>query len=108
MHQIAQAALAGQGIALARMPLIADALANGDLVEILPDMRLDTPLQYWRIMGPRAGQRPEIVAFCEWLDEQAAVTRLAIGESGDAPLPDPSSVAARKPVLSRSAPARRR
>ena len=30
-HQIVQAALAGQGLALARMPLIADALASGDL-----------------------------------------------------------------------------
>ena len=31
-HQIAQAALAGQGVALARMPLVADSLASGDLV----------------------------------------------------------------------------
>ena len=80
-HQIAQAALTGQGLALARMPLVADSLANGDLVEILPNMRLDTPMAYWLIVGPRSGQRPEIQAFCAWLQVQAQLTRLATGES---------------------------
>ena len=80
-HQIAQAALTGQGLALARMPLVADSLANGDLVEILPNMRLDTPMAYWLIVGPRSGQRPEIQAFCTWLQAQAELTRLATGES---------------------------
>ena len=79
-HQIAQAALTGQGIALARMPLVADSLASGDLVEILPGMRLDSPLVYWLIIGPRATERPEIKAFCAWLQAQAALTRVAIGE----------------------------
>jgi LysR family transcriptional regulator, glycine cleavage system transcriptional activator len=75
--QIAQAALTGQGVALARMPLVADSLATGDLVEILPNMRLDTPLAYWLIVGPRSAKRPEIVAFCAWLQQQAELTRLA-------------------------------
>ena len=79
-HQIAQAALTGQGIALARMSLVADSLASGDLVEILPGMRLDSPLVYWLIVGPRANERPEIKAFCAWLQAQAALTRVAIGE----------------------------
>ena len=79
--QIAQAALTGQGIALARMPLVADSLANGDLVEILPTMRLDSPMAYWLIVGPRSGQRPEIQAFCAWLQAQARLTRVATGES---------------------------
>ena len=80
-HQIAQAALTGQGIALARMPLVADSVASGDLVEIFPAMRLDSPLVYWLIVGPRAGERPEIKAFCAWLQAQAALTRIAIGEA---------------------------
>jgi DNA-binding transcriptional LysR family regulator len=79
-HQIAQAALTGQGVALARMPMVADSLASGDLVEILPDRRLDSPLVYWLIVGPRSSARPEIVAFCNWLQAQAALTRIAIGE----------------------------
>lgn len=80
-HQIAQAALTGQGVALTRMPLVADSLASGDLVEILPGMRLETPMAYWLIVGPRSGLRPEIQAFCDWLMAQAQLTRLAIGEA---------------------------
>lgn len=82
-HQIVQAALTGQGIALARMPLVADSLASGDLVEILPNSRLDTPMVYWLMVGPRSSNRPEIQAFCQWLLAQAALTRLAIGEVPD-------------------------
>ena len=79
-HQIAQAALTGQGVAMTRMPLVADSLASGDLVEVLPGMRLDSPLAYWLIVGPRSAARPEIKAFCAWLTAQAALTRKAIGE----------------------------
>jgi len=86
-HQIAQAALAGQGVALARLPMVADSLASGDLVEILPGMRLDSPLVYWLIVGPRSAARPEIKAFCDWLMSQAALTRIATGE-----VPDPDTV----------------
>ncbi len=81
-HQIAQAALTGQGIALARLPLVADSLASGDLVEVLPGMRLDSPLVYWLVVGPRTAARPEIAAFCQWLQAQAALTRVATGEQG--------------------------
>ncbi len=80
-QQIVQATLAGQGLALARMPLIADGLAHGDLVEVLPGHRLDSPLAYWLIVGPRSSHRPEIQAFCAWLHTQAAATRAATGES---------------------------
>jgi DNA-binding transcriptional LysR family regulator len=80
-HQILQAALTGQGVALARMPLVADSLANGNLVEIFPGQRLDTPYAYFLIEGPRSGLRPEIQAFSAWLLAQAHVTRLAIEES---------------------------
>jgi DNA-binding transcriptional LysR family regulator len=80
-HQIVQAALTGQGVALARMPLVADSLASGDLVEVLPGHRLDTPMAYYLILGPRSSKRPEIQAFCAWLAGQAERTRLAIGEA---------------------------
>ena len=78
-HQIAQAALTGQGVALSRMPLIADSLANGGLMEVLPGTRLESPLAYWLIVGPRSGQRPEIAAFCAWLRRQAQTTRETLG-----------------------------
>ena len=84
-HQIAQAALTGQGIALARMPLIAESLANGDLVEALPNQRMNSPMAYWLIVGPRNAARPEVLAFCDWLRAQAALTREAIGDELPAP-----------------------
>ena len=84
-HQIAQAALSGQGLALARMPLVADALARGDLVEVLPGHRIDSPLSYWLIVGPRSTQRPEVQAFAQWLQQQAHDTRQAM-----APVDDPA------------------
>ena len=85
--QIVQAALTGQGVALARLPLVAESLANGDLVEPLPKMRLDSPLVYWLVVAPRTHQRPEVKAFCEWLLREAERTRQAIGD-----VPDPDTV----------------
>ncbi len=82
-YQMTQAALAGQGITLARSPLIAESLANGDLVEVLPQHRMDSPMSYWLITGPRSAPRPEIQGFCEWLQAQAATTRATIGEVQD-------------------------
>ena len=90
-HQIAQAALAGQGVALARVPLVADALAGGDLIEVLPEQRMDSPLAYWLIVGPRSGARPEVQAFCDWMREQAALTREVLG---DAQQPDAAAARA--------------
>ena len=70
------------------MPLIADALASGDLVEVMPGHRLDSPLAYWLLTGPRSSQRPEIQAFCAWLALEAENTRRAIGD-----MPDPDTLA---------------
>ncbi len=86
-YQMVQAALTGQGVVLARSSLIAESLANGDLVEVLPRHRLDSPMAYWLMVGPRSALRPEIRAFCDWLREQAAITRETIGE-----VPDPDTV----------------
>ena len=80
-HQIAQAALTGQGVALARLPMVADSLASGELIEVFPGMRLDSPMAYWLIAGARSAARPEVKAFCEWLTTQARLTRQAIGET---------------------------
>lgn len=86
-HQIVQAALTGQGVALARLPLVAESLASGALVEPLPRHRLDSPLAYWLMVAPRSAARPEVRAFCDWLLRQAAITRDAIGD-----VPDPDTV----------------
>jgi LysR family transcriptional regulator, glycine cleavage system transcriptional activator len=86
-YQMVQAALTGQGVVLARMPMVAESLANGDLIEPLPHLRMDSPMAYWLIVGPRSGQRPEIKAFCDWLRGQAKATRQTIGE-----VPDPDTI----------------
>jgi DNA-binding transcriptional LysR family regulator len=86
-YQMVQAALTGQGVVLARLPMVAESLANGDLVEPLPHARMDSPMAYWLIIGPRSAQRPEIKAFCEWLMAQAKATRQTVGE-----VPDPDTI----------------
>ena len=88
-HQQMQAALAGQGLALARLPMVHDALERGDLIEPFgPSLRLWTPWCFWYIPAwPVAQQtpRPEVLAFGHWMLAQAALTRAAIG---DQPEPD--------------------
>ena len=86
-YQMVQAALAGQGLVLARLPLVAESMANGDLVEVLPGRRMDSPMTYWLNLAPRRDSRPEVQAFCDWLMEQAALTRAAVGDA-----PDPDTV----------------
>ena len=80
-NQMVQAALTGQGVVLARLPLVAESLASGDLIEPLPGMRLESPMAYWLVPGPRNLARPEVIAFCDWLHAQAALTRQAIGDT---------------------------
>ena len=70
---------------LARMPLVAKNLASGDLVEPFSQLRLDSPLAYWLIVGPRNTGRPEVSAFCDWLKAQAAQTHAAAGEAQNVP-----------------------
>ena len=82
-YQMAQAALAGQGVVLARLPLVSEALAHGDLVEVLPNTRMESPMAYWLIIGPRNNLRPEIAAFCDWLKGLAAATRKTSGDVAD-------------------------
>jgi len=86
-YQMVQAALTGQGVVLARLPMVAEHLASGDLIEPLPKLRIDSPMAYWLIVGPRSGGRPEIKAFCDWMMVQSRATRQTIGE-----VPDPDTV----------------
>jgi LysR family transcriptional regulator, glycine cleavage system transcriptional activator len=83
-YHMTQAALTGQGVVLARTPLVAEHLRSGDLVEPLPQLRIDSPMAFWLIQSPRARSsasvRPEVLAFCDWLKAQAKETRIAIGE----------------------------
>jgi LysR family glycine cleavage system transcriptional activator len=91
-HQQVQAALAGQGVALARLPMVHDALARGDLLEPFgPQGRRGSQWCYWLIRLAGAGDRLEAQAFCDWILSQARLTRAAIGDATDAVSTPPGS-----------------
>ncbi|HEY9105170.1 MAG TPA: LysR substrate-binding domain-containing protein [Roseateles sp.] len=75
-YQQIQAALAGQGVALARLPMVHEHLQRAELVEPFgPGGRLTSPYAYWLVPAPAATTRPEVQAFVDWVREQAAITR---------------------------------
>lgn len=75
-YQQIQAALAGQGVALARLPLVHEHLRRAELVEPFgPSRRVTSPYAYWLVPAPGAASRPEVQAFVDWVREQAALTR---------------------------------
>lgn len=81
-YQQVQAALAGHGVALARIALVFEALQRGELVEPFgADGRVDSPYLYWLVVAPGSRARPEVRQFCDWVLAQAADTRRAVGEA---------------------------
>ena len=40
-----------------------------------------SPFAYWLVRGSEAGERPELALFTQWVIEQAAQSRQAIGET---------------------------
>jgi hypothetical protein len=80
-YQMVQAALNGQGIVLARPPLIADSLARGELVEVLPGGRNDSHMAYWLLINTSQAPSEQVKAFCEWVIAQANETQTVTGES---------------------------
>lgn len=83
-YQMVQAALSGQGVVLARPPLVAESLTRGELVEVFardefPQARLVSPMAYWVLVAPHSAQRPEVQAFADWLLAQAVATRAVPG-----------------------------
>ena len=82
-HQQVQGALAGQGVALARLALVHEQVARGELVEPFGRAgRLPGPAAYWLLPLPGARLRPELRAFIAWVRGEAAVTRMALAEPG--------------------------
>jgi LysR family transcriptional regulator, glycine cleavage system transcriptional activator len=80
-HQQIQAALAGQGVALARLPLTVESLTRGELVELfpaIPGMRVASPYAYWMVAADATRASPEVRQFCTWIVDEAGRTREAI------------------------------
>ena len=85
-YQQVQAALAGHGVALARVALVFEALQRGELVEPFGAAgRMDSPFLYWLVSAPGSRARPEVSEFCDWVLAQAADTRCAVGEAEPPP-----------------------
>lgn len=66
-----EAALAGQGVALALQPLVADELAAGRL--LIPfDLAIPSPYAYFLVMSKSVARRPVVESFRRWLLDEAA------------------------------------
>ena len=78
-YQQLQAAMAGQDVALARLSLVHESLARGELVEPFgPSLRVTSPCLYWRVPWPGRRKRPKLAAFEAWVVQQARPARTAV------------------------------
>lgn len=66
IHLAVQGAIQGLGMGLGNPHFLSDELANGLLVMPFSKIVTDKKNYHW-ILSPQAAQRPEAVAFCEWL-----------------------------------------
>jgi len=76
--QIIQAAIAGQGVALGRLPLLERQLTERQLVAPFRKS-LVSPRGYCVIVSTRSAERPEVRAFVDWLVLTAAPRAAARG-----------------------------
>lgn len=61
-----EAAAAGQGVAIAAEPFIAEYLRSGRLVRLFPQ-RVRGPYRFYLLRPPAADARPLVQAFCDWI-----------------------------------------
>lgn len=75
--QVAQAAAAGQGVALGRFPLLDPFLAERRLVMPLKGRQFATLARraYWLVVAPGAAQRSEVKTFIGWMRKQVTARR---------------------------------
>jgi DNA-binding transcriptional LysR family regulator len=76
-HQIIQAAVAGQGVALGRVPLVDQLLRTKELVAPFGRTRTTAAESraYYVVVNPRAVARPEVQAFVGWLQSVVQIER---------------------------------
>ena len=68
--QVIQAAVDGQGVAIATSPLVKHLIRDGRLVAPLKQ-RAASARAYYAVVAPQAARRPEVEAFVQWLIAQA-------------------------------------
>lgn len=69
---VLQAAIDGQGIALARSVMAHDDVASGRLVRLFPAIRMASPRSYYVVYRSDCAGLPRLTAFRQWLLAQAA------------------------------------
>ena len=94
-NEVVAAAVAGQGVALGRRPLVDELLREGRLVAPLPKT-MATPRSYILVVDPAARARPAVRALEAWLLQQAAEERAASKASRATTLRPPLRKAVRR------------
>ena len=79
--QVVQAALAGQGVALGRLALVGNLLAEGKLALATSLPPVATDHGYW-ILARRGAGSPALTAVRDWILGEAALTAMATGDVG--------------------------
>ncbi|WP_339865452.1 transcriptional regulator GcvA [Paremcibacter congregatus] len=69
-HHVMQAAIFGEGVALGRGALVADALRKGDLVAPF-ETKIPCTYKYYLVSTKTASDQPKIRAFTNWLMKEA-------------------------------------
>ncbi len=69
-HLVMQAAICGEGVALGRGALVADALAKGELVAPF-EVKIPCDYKYYLVSTKTASDQPKIRAFSSWLMKEA-------------------------------------
>lgn len=77
-----QAAIEGQGIALARTSLLGNDLRNRILVRLF-DIELPSPRKYFLVYPPRLVDSPKLIAFRQWLFDEVALDQPAPAQQGE-------------------------
>jgi len=69
---VLQAAIDGQGVALARSPMARDDLAGGRLVRMFPEIEFASALAYYVVFRAECATLPKLVAFRDWLVDEVS------------------------------------
>ncbi len=71
---VLQAAIEGQGIALARSVMAHDDVASGRLVRLFPQVAFASPLAYYVVYRSESATLPRLTSFRDWLLNEARPT----------------------------------
>ena len=69
---VLQAAIEGQGVALARSVMAHDDVAAGRLLRLFPEIRMASKLAYYVVYRPECAALPKLAVFRDWLMSEAA------------------------------------